>query len=176
MSRHPDKTPPPSLNKERLRGLALHYVGKYATTRTKLANYLRRKLNERGWDDVCGPDVDALIERLCELGYINDAVFAEARSRALVRRGFGNRRLDDDLRSAGISEQDAKLARENAESSRFESAENFARRKRIGPFANETATPEKKQKQLRAFLRAGHAFELARRFVEAEPDDIIEAS
>ncbi len=176
MSRHAAKTPPPPLNKERLRGLALHYVGKYATTRAKLANYLHRKITERGWDDASGPEIEALIERLCELGYINDAQFAEARSRALVRRGFGKRRLDDDLRSAGVDGQDAQRARENAEISGFESAENFARRKRIGPYANEPATPEKKHKQLQAFLRAGHSFDLAKRFVHAEPEEQIDAS
>ncbi|WP_373476206.1 regulatory protein RecX [Sphingorhabdus sp.] len=176
MSRHAAKTPPPPLNQERLRGLALHYVGKYATTRAKLANYLHRKINERGWDDASGPEIEALIERLCELGYINDAQFAEARSRALVRRGFGKRRLDDDLRSAGVDVQDAQLARENAEISGFESAENFARRKRIGPFANEPATLEKRQKQLQAFLRAGHSFDFAKRFVHAEPEEQIDPS
>jgi regulatory protein len=176
MSRHAAKTPPPPLNNERLRGLALHYVGKYATTRAKLANYLQRKINERGWDDASGPETEALIERLCELGYINDAQFAEARSRALVRRGFGRRRLDDDLRSAGIDVQDAQLAREFAELSDFESAENFARRKRIGPFANEPATPERKHKQLQAFLRAGHSFDLAKRFVNAEPEEQVDAN
>jgi regulatory protein len=174
MSRHPAKTPPPPLNAERMRGLALHYVGKYATSQAKLASYLRRKINERGWDDASGPDVDALTERLCELGYINDAQFAEARSRTLVRRGFGKRRLDDDLRAAGIAEQDGVNAREEADRSRFAAAENFARRKRIGPFAKEAAPPEKRQKQLRAFLRAGHAFDLAKRFVYADPEEVIE--
>lgn len=174
MSRHPAKTPPPPLNMERMRGLALHYVGKYATSQAKLSNYLRRKINERGWDDVSGPDVDALTERLCDLGYINDAQFAEARSRTLVRRGFGKRRLDDDLRAAGIAEKDGANARAEAEASRFTAAENFARRKRIGPFATEAASPEKRQKQLQAFLRAGHAFDLAKRFVNADPRDLIE--
>lgn len=175
MSRTHAKSPPPPLNAERMRGLALHYVGKYATSRAKLAAYLNRKIAERGWDDSDGPHVDALIERLCELGYVNDKQFAEARSRALVRRGFGIRRLDEDMRAAGITGPDGLHARKEAEQSRFVAAENFARRKRIGPFANIATPPEKRQKQLQAFLRAGHAFDLAKRFVYAEPQDRIDA-
>jgi len=167
------KPPPPALNEERLRGLALHYVGKYATTRAKLATYLIRKIRERGWDDEKHADVEALVNRFSELGYINDAQFAEARGRSFVRRGYGKRRLDEDLRAAGIEERDSASARDNAETSEFIAAENFARRKRIGPFAHEIASEEKRRKNMQAFLRAGHGWELARLFVNADPGDAL---
>ncbi|MEP7349097.1 MAG: regulatory protein RecX [Sphingorhabdus sp.] len=169
-----DKKPPPPLNNERLRGLALHYVGKYATTRGKLATYLARKIRERGWEGDRSADVAGLAEQFAELGYVNDAQFAEARSRSFVRRGYGKRRLDEDLRASGITENDASVATGHMDDSAFTAAENFARRKRIGPFASEATTPEKRQKQLQAFLRAGHGFDLARRFVGAEPGEILE--
>lgn len=165
------KKPPPPLNDERLRGLALHYVGKYATTTGKLATYLTRKIRERGWDGERRTDIAALVEQFAELGYINDAQFAEARSRSFVRRGYGERRLNEDLRASGIGESDAVPAKEHMAESKFTAAENFARRKRLGPFASELATPEKRQKQLQAFLRAGHGWDLARRFVDAKPGE-----
>lgn len=133
------KPSPPALNEERMRGLALHYVGKYATTRAKLATYLNRKIRERGWDDEKQADIEALVNSFSELGYINDTQFAEARGRAFVRRGYGKRRLDEDLRAAGIEDGDSVSARDFAETSEFIAAENFARRKRIGPFAQEIA-------------------------------------
>lgn len=169
-----DKKPPPPLNEERLRGLALHYVGKYATTQSKLGAYLTRKIRERGWDGERRTDVATLVEQFAELGYINDAQYAEARSRAFVRRGYGERRLNEDLRASGIGESDAVPAKEHMTESVFVAAENFARRKRLGPFASELAPPEKRQKQLHAFLRAGHGFEVARRFVNAEPGEVVE--
>lgn len=168
------KKPPPPLNDERLRGLALHYVGKYATTQAKLGAYLTRKIRERGWDGERRTDVAALVDQFAELGYINDAQFAEARSRAFVRRGYGERRLNEDLRASGIGERDAVPAKEHMTESAFVAAENFARRKRLGPFASELAPPEKRQKQLHAFLRAGHGFEVAKRFVNAEPGEVLE--
>jgi regulatory protein len=167
------KKPAPPLNEERLRQLALHYVGKYATTQAKLTGYLARKTRESGWDGERPADIDALTAQFVELGYINDAQFAEARSRSFVRRGYGQRRLNEDLRASGIGENDAIPAKRHMEESGFSAAENFARRKRIGPFATDAATPEKRQKQLHAFLRAGHDFTLARRFVDAAPGDDI---
>lgn len=165
----PVKKPAPPLNADSLRQLALHYVGKYATTQAKLASYLTRKIRERGWDDARSADIAGLTEKFTSLGFINDAQFAEARSRSFVRRGFGGRRLNEDLRASGICDADAVNAKAHMEDSIFTAAENFARRKRIGPFAQAAAPPEKRNKQLNAFLRAGHSFELAKRFVYAEP-------
>lgn len=169
----PVKKPAPPLNAESLRQLALYYVGKYATTQSKLAGYLTRKLRERGWNDERPADIGGLTEQFTSLGYINDAQFAEARSRSFVRRGFGGRRLNEDLRASGIGDADAVNAKAHMEDSIFTAAENFARRKRFGPFAQEVAPPEKRHKQLNTFLRAGHSFELAKRFVYAEPGDEI---
>ena len=122
-----DKKPPPPLNDERMRQLALHYVGKYATTQAKLAGYLARKLRERGWDDARPADIAVLTDQFTQLGYINDALFAEARSRSFVRRGFGERRLNEDLRASGIGDADAIPAKAHMEESVFHAAENFAR-------------------------------------------------
>ena len=170
----PEKKPPPPLNDERLRGLALHYVGKYATTQSKLTAYLARKIRERGWSNERPPEIDALVQQFADLSYINDAQFAESRSRSFVRRGYGERRLNEDLRASGIGDADAIPAKEHMAESTFAAAENFARRKRLGPFAGEPALPEKRQKQLHAFLRAGHGLSVAKRFVNAQPGDIVE--
>ena len=158
------------LDPTRLRDLALHYVGKYATSKAKLAAYLTRKIRERGWAEGKPPaDVAALVEDFGNLGYVDDAAFAASRARSLTQRGFGLRRVVEDLRAKGIEPEDSAPAREESEASRWDAADRFARRKRIGPYAQEAATPELRQKQLQAFLRAGHGFDLAKAFVRAEP-------
>src|SRR5262249_2903620 len=103
---------PPPLNEEKLGELALRYVGRFATTRAKLRSYLERKLRERGWDGARAPDPEGLAERFASLGYIDDAGFALAKSRALTGRGYGTRRVDQALRVAGIDEDDGVAARE----------------------------------------------------------------
>jgi len=169
------KKPAPPLDNRRLRDLALHYAGRYATTKAKLTRYLQRKIRERGWKEgETIADLEKLARDFAELGYVDDAAYAEARARSFARRGYGARRLEQDLYAAGISDDDAASARAEGENAAFTSAQTFARRKRIGPYASEIASPEKRQKQLAAFMRAGHGFDLAKQFVFAEPGDRIE--
>ena len=84
--------PPPPLDARALEQLALRYVERFATTRGKLAHYLARKIRERGWD---GPPADpqAIAERMAGYGYVDDRAYAEAKARALTRRGYGARRV-----------------------------------------------------------------------------------
>ena len=170
----PDRLPKP-LNPAKLRDLALHYAGRYATSRAKLATYLTRKIRERGWvDGAKAPDIDAMIEDFDRLGYVDDVAYAASRARALTSRGLGARRVNEDLRAKGISETDSGEAREESQNARWQSAERFAQRKRIGPFATEQATPEMQHKQFQAFLRAGHSFDIAKAFVRAAPGESVE--
>ena len=76
------KTPRP-LDEARLEELALAYVGRFATTRAKLASYLARKLRERGWEAPRAPATEALVEKLAGLGYVDDAAYALAKARSL---------------------------------------------------------------------------------------------
>ena len=174
---HPSDKPrrvPKPLDEERLRDLAVHYVGRYATTRAKLTRYLGRKLRERGWDGEGSPEIEALVAHFDALGYVDDQAFAEAKSRALTARGYGARRVGHALYAAGIEEPDRADAEAQARDAAFESAGKFARKRRVGPFAVAEADPDMRRKQLAAFLRAGHDFALARAFVDAAPGEIPE--
>ena len=169
-----DKKPRPPLNRESLERLALHYVGRYATTRAKLASYLARKVRERGWEGD-PPELERLVERLSELGYIDDRAFADARGAAFQRRGYGERRLDQALRAAGIEEADSEAARAEAREGALAAALRFAKRKRIGPYAESAPDREGRQKAFGAMLRAGHPVDVAKRVVNAAPGEIPES-
>lgn len=166
-----DKRPRPPLDAEALERLALHYVGRYATTRAKLASYLTRKMRERGWEGE-PPDLERLVERLSELGYIDDRAFAESRGAAFQRRGYGERRLDQALKAAGIAEEDSEAARLDAREGAMAAALRFAQRKRIGPYALAEPDREARQKAFAAMLRAGHPLEVTKRVVNASPGEI----
>ena len=157
----PRREPPP-LNAAQLRELALRYVGKYATTRTKLRQYLTRKLRERGWAGAEDPHLERLADRFAELGLVDDAAYALAKSRSLSARGYGKRRLTDQLRHAGVDEQDGADAAAYADEEAIDAALRLARRRRIGPFATDGADPRQREKWIAAMLRAGHQFDLAR--------------
>ncbi|MEO8176890.1 MAG: RecX family transcriptional regulator [Sphingomicrobium sp.] len=169
MRRNTKLKPRPPLNRDTLNELALFYVGRFATTRAKLKSYLMRKLRERGWDGAAEADLDSIAERFAAQGYVDDAAFALSKSRSLTSRGYGLRRVEQSLRSAGVVEADGAAARDLARTERVETALHFARRRRIGPFATEPADLKLRERALSAMVRAGHRFGLARAIVDLAP-------
>ena len=167
-----NKKPRPPLDAEALERLAIFYVGRYATTRSKLRTYLARKVKERGWAGDRPPSIEPLVERLAGLGYIDDRAFACARAASLQRRGYGARRVDQALYAAGIEEDDAEVAREETSDGAWAAALRFAERKRIGPFATAPAEREARNKAFAAMVRAGHPFDFATRIVNASPGEV----
>ena len=168
------KAPRPPLDQEALERLAIFYVGRYATTQARLRTYLVRKVRERGWSGA-GPEIDGLILRLAELGYIDDAAFALSRAASLQRRGYGARRVAQALHAAGIDEEDAAPAREEARSGAMTAALRFAERKRIGPYAPEKPEREARQRAFGAMMRAGHSLDVARRVLDCAPGEFPES-
>ena len=169
----PRRAPAP-LDSEKLRELALRYVGKYATTKAKLCQYLTRKLRERGWEGDMPPDVERLADRFAELGLIDDAAYALAKSRSLSARGYGKRRLTDQLRHAGVAEADGADANAHADEEAVEAAVRMARRRRIGPFAGEPADPRLREKWIATMVRAGHGFALAKAISSLPPEGEVD--
>ena len=163
------------LDDAKLGELALRYVGRFSTTRAKLRAYLQRKIRERGWAGDRPAEIEAIAQRFAELGYIDDAGFALAKSRALTGRGYGKRRVVEALRVAGVEEPDGDAARDHADAQAVETALRFAERRRIGPFAaNATDDPRQLEKALAAMVRAGHGFGLSRAIVTLAPGTAID--
>lgn len=162
-------------DQEALERTALSYAARYATTRTRLKAYLVRKLRERGWLEDREPPVEAIVERLAELGYVDDRAFASARAASLSRRGFGARRVEASLKSAGIGEEDAVEARVLAREAAWQSALRFTERRRIGPFAPAETDQNGRRKALAAMIRAGHPIAISKRLLAARPGEIPDA-
>ena len=150
---------------------ALDYAARYATTRAKLATFLRRKLRERGWAGGDPPPVAALVERFDERGYIDDRAFAAARVETLLRRGYGARRIGAALGAAGIDARIRDDLSGRVEAEAEQAAMRYARRKRIGPFAGKAPDPADKRRWIAAMARAGHPIELVLRVLDTDLDD-----
>ena len=162
------RPPPPPLDAAALERLALRYVERFATTRGKLADYLRRKVRERGWE---GADADpaAVADRMAALGYIDDRGWAEARASSLGRRGLGAARVAGALRAAGVAEDDRAAVAPDVAARAVDAGLRFARRKRLGPWAAVVPDRAGREKALGAMLRAGHPIDLSRRILALPP-------
>jgi len=153
---------------------ALAYVARFGTSAGKLSAYLARKLRERGWEGDTSPDIAAIVARFVALGYVDDAAYARIKAQGLLRRGYGARRVDQALVAAGIEEDLRTQARGNERDARA-AALAFARRRKFGPFGPGSADdgqrlsdPRVREKQVAAFLRAGHPLANARVLVNAD--------
>jgi regulatory protein len=165
-----ERRAPRPLNAAKLDEMALAYVARFATSAAKLEAYLRRKLRERGWEGEGAAPVEAVTARMVAAGYVDDAVYARAKSGSLMRRGYGTRRVDQALGAAGIApdlrdEVRASLAEQRR------AALSLAERRRFGPFGPADTDRALREKQLAAMLRAGHPLDMARELVNAASVD-----
>lgn len=167
-----ERKPRKPLTDESLRWFALRYVERYATTRAKLSAYLSGKLRERGWAGEGEAPIASIVERMAELGYVDDRAFGAARARSLERRGYGPRRVDQALMAAGL-ESDLREEIGDEVDAR-QAAIAYARRKRLGPFGAPVADPRLRQKQFAAMVRAGHDFEITRAILDARSEDALD--
>ncbi len=174
MRSRPAKRPRPPLDPEGLERLGLFYAGRYATTRVKLAGYLRRKLKERGWSGPGEAPVDRLVERFAELGYVDDRAYASARTASLLRRGYGERRVSDALKSAGIADEDSAEARGRAGEEALAAAHAFARRRRLGPYSETPPGRDATRRAAAAMIRAGHRTETVWRVLGTSDENLQE--
>jgi regulatory protein len=161
----------PPLDAEGLQRLALRYVERFATTQSKLRTYLARKVRERGWAGEGEPDLDAIVEQLAGLSYIDDAAYALSKSRSLSSRGYGAARVRLALRVAGVGDADAALAKAHAAENAVEAALRFAEKRRIGPYASERPDPRQRERALAGMIRAGHAFGLCKSILDMAPGE-----
>ena len=107
-----------------------------------------------------------MIERFVDVGYIDDAGFARGRASGLRRRGYGDRRVEQTLRGAGIAEE-VRASVQGDEAASRRAALVLARKRGFGPFGTEKPDPAKRQKQFAAMLRAGHPLDSVRILIDA---------
>ena len=165
------RKPRPKISADKLEEIALNYVGRFATTRSKLLSYLHRKLRERGWSGEGEPPVDELADRLVRLGYVDDRAYALSKARSLTARGYGERRVRQALEIAGIDEFSGADARDLAEVESVNAALRFASRRAIGPYGSGRLNPKDRERAIAAMVRAGHRFALAKAITDLNPGE-----
>ena len=163
----------PPLDADALQAIAIRYVERFQTSRARLVRLLNQKIRQRGWEEgLPPPDPETLADRMVELGYVNDAPFADARARGLARRGMGAGRVKQSLAAYGVDRDIVDEALSELDG--WAAALDFARRKRLGPFGAGVTDQKLRAKQMAAMARAGHSFDVARRLVDAKSADELD--
>lgn len=142
------------------------------------------------------PVIETEIARLVSAGLVDDARFAEMKSRAGLEKGMGSRRILRDLERKGVDSDTAIDALKEAQrevtgtlgrdlmdedvarSAEWEAATIFARKKRIGPFrtAPDAEDYDTRRKiwarEAGKMARAGFGVDLIREILAADPEDL----
>jgi regulatory protein len=172
------RRPPPRISRSELERYALRHLERHPSSRANL----RRVLGRRA--DICcdqhGDDrheaesmIGAVVDRMTELGFLDDGAYAKALARRMRARGASTRRIALRLHEKGVPRDiaGATLGDETeARNADLAAATIYARRRRLGPHrADPDARAEKRERDLAALSRAGFGFTVAVAVVDAAP-------
>ena len=149
---------------ERLRA-AKQIALDYLAYKPRTAEEVRRKLERK---DVGADTAEAVVERMRELGYLDDAAYAQqfARRRHEVK-GYGPRRIQSDLQRRGVARRHVESAvqalREDADL--LERAREQAR-KRWKRLQREPDARRRRKKLSDYLLRRGYSYDTIRQVVD----------
>jgi len=160
---------------------AMHHLRRYSTTCAGLRRVLLRRVDRSARAHGTDPKegrlmVEALIARFVRCGLLDDRRFARARALSLHERGTSLRGIAFKLRARGVPAGEVRAAltalREGDDGDgELDAALTLARRRRLGPYREESARRERREKDLAVLVRAGFPFCLARKVVEgARPE------
>jgi regulatory protein len=163
----------------------LHYVQRYPASvqrvRQVMVRRIERKLKEHDGDRaVLFEQLDELLEDLQNRGYLNDLRQAALWLDAWHRKGLSARGLRAKLAQKGVpSEVAAQAMKEFFEQWReddpadpeYEAAENYARRRRLGPYRRHLGQRgERRQRDLAALARQGFSYLIAKKVIDRDDD------
>ena len=159
------KRPPQPLDREKLLNVALRALGGRAHSSGELREKLRRRAQS-------AEDVDAVLAKLKEAGYLDDRRFAEAYAAARLQdQGLGKMRVLRDLRQRRVAPKLAEQVTEQTydKTNETDLIEDFLRRKyrgkQLGAFFSEEKNLAAAFRRLRyAGFAAGTSIRVLKRY------------
>lgn len=163
-----------------LQNAAAFYLERYASSAEGLRRVLRRRVAKARMLDApvienVDQAIEAVVQKFVSAGLLDDTAFAQTKARALHRRGMSGRLTRQRLQAAGVDSDvvagamtalDDELGTDPAQRE-FKAAVAYARRRRLGPYRAKDRD-EHRVRDLASMARAGFAFDLARRIVDAK--------
>ena len=185
--------PGPAPTRASLHEAALAYLGRGAATadsvkktlERRIGNWARRSVRAgRDAEGIAGDAakarelIEEIVGRLREVGLVNDATFAENRARRMSDAGRSRRAISAHLAQKGVDAATVREAVPHDAGAELGAALQFARRRRIGPFADEadvlTDREERRaveRKALGTLARAGFDWNVCDRVMRMSRED-----
>jgi regulatory protein len=163
-----------ALTEAALQEAALAHLARYGASAATLARVLERRVARWAQKEAAAAAevataraaVRAVVARLVAAGAVDDAAFAAAQARRMLREGRSPRMAAAHLAARGIAPETAAQAIAAAvpeeAAGEVAAAIAFLRRRRFGPFRVGVGDPEARTRELAALARAGFSRAAAR--------------
>lgn len=171
------KSQPKIPTKARLRNIALYYLERYETSVENLRYVLRKRIDKYAFvNKDYSPEqayqwVEEVIDECVSHNFVSDERFTEFKVNSYLRAGKSRRYIEQKLKAKGIDEQIVNRAFDNTEYSEYDTALNFARKKKIACFrVSDDERKEMRQKDLATLVRAGFNYDVASEILNKNGD------
>ena len=149
-----------TITPQRLKNIALYYLGRYDAGSAKLREVLIRRIKKAQTQIPVSPEafnwVEQVIDQMQNLGYVDDVRYAQNVVRRLSQSGKSTAFIKNKLKAQGISENQFELLLSDTDE--LAQAKLYVRKKRLG---------SDYQKDLAKLARAGFSYDIARQALQA---------
>ena len=159
---------------DEIRNFAYSYLEKYSPSKQQLRTYLFKKLiktkqklsNKKEFFIL----IDEVISSLIDQKLLSDKYYADAKSRAFLKRGYSLNKIRYNLIKKGINEKYIKASiskiKENESEPDFFSAIKICKKRRIGPNREESNRSIYYKKDISILARSGFSYEISKKVLE----------
>ena len=170
-----------------LQNAATFYLERYPSTADGLRRVLNRRVArarmlEAPVMENVKQAIDTIVAKFVDAGVIDDKAFAQTKARSLHRRGTSNRVTRQKLKMAGVDGGTLDAAIEGLDveldvtpaQREQRAAAALARRRRLGPYRLAEDRKDHRMRDLATMARAGFAYAVARKVVDAASPDALD--
>ncbi|HPQ50107.1 MAG: RecX family transcriptional regulator [Alphaproteobacteria bacterium] len=178
---NPVKTPENTVKRRKkitssyLENSGAYYLQRFMASSAQFKRVMTRKIDLSCRDhpdqirEDCLSLLDQVVIKFLDLGYLNDATYAQGLYHSLSQRGFSRQKIQAQMKNKGVpSELIAACQGDENSEHELAMAVRFIRRKKLGAFAIRESS---QQKSLASLARNGFGYETAAKALALSRDD-----
>ena len=166
---------------EEIKNFAYSYLDKYSPSKQQLKTYLYKKLIKKKQNISNKKEIfnliDAVIETLVNQKFLSDKYYSDAKSKALLKKGYSLNKIRYSLIQKGIDEKYIKGSiskiKENESNPDFFSAIKICRKRRIGACREESNRTLFYKKYISILARSGFSYEISKKVLDIPKSEFI---
>ena len=166
---------------DQIRNFAYTYLEKYSPSKQQLKTYLFKKLIKKKQQISSKKEIfnliDSVINTLIDQKLLSDKYYSEAKSKALLRRGYSLNKIRYSLIQKGIDQKYIKASiskiKENESDPDFFSAIKLCKRRRLGASRPEGNRSLFFKKDISILARSGFSYEISKKVLEIPRNEFI---